>query len=74
MKKMQMLYVWLIGVFGLSAGMAGAVVPTYISDALTSAQTTFTDYLTAAAPAVFAMTIILAAFFLVVRLIKKATH
>jgi hypothetical protein len=53
---------------------AFAVVPTYISDALTSAQTTFTDYLTAAAPSVFAMTIILAAFFLVVRLIKKATH
>lgn len=49
-----------------------AAVPTYVSTALTNAQTTLTEYIEAAAPFLFAVTIIVAAIFLVVRFIKRA--
>lgn len=51
---------------------AQAAVPTYVSTALTNAQTTLTEYIEAAAPFLFAVTIIVAAIFLVVRFIKRA--
>lgn len=51
---------------------AMAAVPTYVSTALTNAQTTLTEYLEAAAPFLFAVTIIVASIFLVQRFIKRA--
>lgn len=60
----------LFGMF-LSAG-ASAAVPAYVSTALTSAQTTLTEYIEAAAPFLFAVTILVAAIFLIVRFIKRA--
>jgi len=51
---------------------ASAAVPAYITSALTSAQTTFVEYVEAAAPMVFALVTIIAAVFLVVRLVKRA--
>lgn len=73
MKRIQLWVISALSMLVMSTG-AWAVVPSYISDALTSAQTTFTEYLTAAAPAVFALTILIAAFLFVVKLIKRATH
>lgn len=55
-----------------SPAAAFAAVPSYVSTALTSAQTTLTEYIEAAAPMLFATTIIIAAIFLVVRMIKRA--
>lgn len=49
-----------------------AAVPAYVSTALTSAQTTLTEYIEAAAPFLFAVTILVAAIFLIVRFIKRA--
>ena len=49
-----------------------AAVPTYVSTALTNAQTTLTEYIEAAAPFLFAVTILVAAIFLIVRFIKRA--
>lgn len=51
---------------------AFAQVPTYVTTALTNAQTTLTQYLEAAAPFLFAVTILIAAIFLIVRMIKRA--
>ena len=48
------------------------MVPSYISNALADAQSAFVEYLTAAAPTIFLFVICLGAFFLIVRLIKKA--
>lgn len=52
--------------------VAQAAVPAYVSTALTSAQTTLTEYIEAAAPMLFAVTIIIAAIFLIVRFLKRA--
>lgn len=52
--------------------MVYAAVPAYVQTALTSAQTTLTEYIEAAAPFLFAVTIIVAAVFLIVRFIKRA--
>lgn len=51
---------------------AFAQVPTYVTTALNDARTTLTDYLSAAAPFVFGVTILIAAVFLIVRMIKRA--
>lgn len=48
-----------------------AVAPTWVSDAFTSAQTTLQDYLAAAAGPAAAVVIVMAGFFLVLKLIKK---
>lgn len=58
----------------MAAGAAHAVAPAYITNAMTEAETTFTEYLTAAAPKVFTIVVIVAGFLFVVKLIKKATH
>jgi len=52
--------------------VASAAVPAYVSTALTSAQTTLTEYIEAAAPMMFAVTIIVASVFLIVRFVKRA--
>lgn len=49
-----------------------AVPPAYVTDALTEANTTLTEYVGAAAPKVLAAVAILAALALIVRLVKKA--
>lgn len=49
-----------------------AQVPTYVTTALTNAQTTLTQYLEASAPFLFAVTILISAIFLIVRMIKRA--
>jgi hypothetical protein len=61
-----------LGLFSLAPAMALAAVPAYVSTALTSAQTTLTEYIEAAAPFLFAVTILVAAIFLIVRFIKRA--
>lgn len=55
-------------------GMSFAVAPAYITDAITTATTTFTDYISAAAPGLFSIITIVAGLFLVVKLLKKSTH
>jgi len=63
----------LVGAAVMAAPLAvSAAVPAYVSTALTSAQTTLTEYIEAAAPFLFAVTIIVAAIFLTVRFIKRA--
>jgi len=49
-----------------------AAVPTYVSDALTAAVTTLTDYMGAAAPHVLASVAIIGGLTLIVRLLKRA--
>jgi hypothetical protein len=49
-----------------------AAVPTYVSDALTAAETTLTEYMGAAAPKVLSAVAIVAALGLIVRLVKRA--
>ena len=49
-----------------------AAVPTYVNTALANAQTTLTEYIEAAAPVLFAITMIIAAIFLIVRFMKRA--
>lgn len=51
---------------------AMAVPPAYVTDALTSAQTTLEEYVTAAAPKVLASVAIVAALGLIIRLVKRA--
>ena len=73
MKKLHQLYqAMLAGILSLFAMAATAAVPTYVSTALTNAQTTLTEYIEAAAPFLFAVTILVAAIFLIVRFIKRA--
>lgn len=62
-----------LGLFAVSME-AGAVAPAYITDAITTATTTFTDYISAAAPGLFSIITIVAGLFLVVKLLKKSTH
>jgi len=69
---MKNLYRSIGTVAALGAVSASAAVPAYITSALTSAQTTFTEYVEAAAPMVFALVVIIGAVFLVVRLVKRA--
>ncbi len=57
-----------------SALAANATAPAYITDAITTATTTFTDYISAAAPGLFSIITIVAGLFLVVKLLKKSTH
>jgi len=52
--------------------VASAAVPAYVTTALTSAQTTLTEYIEAAAPMLFAVTIIISAIFLIVKMVKRA--
>ena len=49
-----------------------AAVPTYVNTALANAQTTLTEYIEAVAPVLFAVTMIIAAIFLIVRFMKRA--
>ena len=51
---------------------ANAVPPAYVIDALTAAEATLTDYMSAAAPKVLAAVSIVAALGLIVRLVKRA--
>lgn len=55
-----------------SGAAAHAAVPAYVTTALTSAQTTLTEYIEASAPFLFAVTIIISAIFLIVKMIKRA--
>lgn len=52
--------------------VASAVPPAYVTDALTEANSTLTEYVGAAAPKVLTAVAILAALGLIVRLVKKA--
>jgi len=62
-----------VGALALAAPLAvQAAVPAYVTTALSSAQTTLTEYIEAAAPMLFAVTIIIAAIFLIVRFLKRA--
>jgi len=60
------------GALALAPVAAMATVPAYVTTALTNAQTTLTEYIEAAAPFLFAVTILVAAIFLIVRFIKRA--
>ena len=51
-----------------------AVAPAWVADAMTAAQTTLTDYLAAAAPVGATITIAVAAFYFVVKLILRLAH
>lgn len=68
---MNLCSIWL-GMFAFAAVEAQATVPAYVTTALTNAQTTLTEYIEAAAPFLFAVTILVAAIFLIVRFIKRA--
>lgn len=73
MKRLNQWYLQVcMAMFGMFALGAHAAVPTYVSTALTNAQTTLTEYIEAAAPFLFAVCTIIAAIFLIVRLIKRA--
>jgi hypothetical protein len=60
------------GLLSMFAVPVYAVVPAYVSTALTNAETVLTEYIEAAAPFLFAVTILVAAIFLIVRFIKRA--
>lgn len=63
----------IVGMGGLVAGMdALAVPPSYVTDALTAAESTLTDYMSAAAPKVLSAVAIVAALGLIVRLVKRS--
>lgn len=49
-----------------------AAVPTYVSDALTAAQTQFTEYLGAAAPVFLTAIAAVAGILLIAKMIKRA--
>jgi len=51
---------------------AAAVPPAYVTDALTAAETTLTEYVGAAAPKVLSAVAIVAALGLIVRMVKRA--
>jgi len=53
-------------------GEALAVPPAYVTDALTSAETTLTEYVGAAAPKVLSAVAIVAALGLIIKLVKRA--
>ena len=74
--KLLVVLASLVSFFGLAlvSTEAGAVAPAYITDAITTATTTFTDYISAAAPGLFSIITIVAGLFLVVKLLKKSTH
>lgn len=62
-----------VAIGGLVVGMdALAVPPAYVTDALTAAESTLTDYMSAAAPKVLSAVAIVAALGLIVRLVKRS--
>lgn len=64
---------YVLGASALVAmGPAFAVPPAYVTDALTAAESTLTEYMGAAAPKVLSAVAIVAALNLVVRLVKRA--
>jgi hypothetical protein len=73
MKNFRKFATFAVALSGLFVGAdALAVPPAYVTDALTAAETTLTEYVGAAAPKVLSAVAIVAALGLIVRMVKRA--
>jgi len=73
MKTFRNLATFGLAISGLLVGAdALAVPPAYVTDALTAAESTLTEYVGAAAPKVLSAVAIVAALGLIVRMVKRA--